>query len=233
MNVKEKKPVADVAAEGVRAEIGQMLKQARERLNLSAADVAQHLRLSTRIIQSIEKETHPIAGLDAFRRGYIRSYAKFVKIPIKEINQIFEKAGIEIRRIKPLPAEGSAVDTHAKIKTKVKAPIKWMRVVSYAMGAVLIFLVGLWLYVHHEINNTMDNAVEKPVVVKSDAPAVENSPAVPTDAEDKINQHETKAVSAASGGGAKGVSIPEISPVIKPTSNSTSQVVTREWVDPR
>ncbi|MGF1768572.1 cytoskeleton protein RodZ [Enterovibrio makurazakiensis] len=57
---------------------GQVLKQAREAIGLSAQDVADRLRLRVSVILDLEENCCENKQIATFTRGYIRSYAKLV-----------------------------------------------------------------------------------------------------------------------------------------------------------
>ncbi|MDD3884786.1 MAG: DUF4115 domain-containing protein [Gallionella sp.] len=59
---------------------GKMLREARERLGLSVADVAQHTRLAPRQIEALEADDFDHLPELPFVRGFIRSYARLLQI---------------------------------------------------------------------------------------------------------------------------------------------------------
>lgn len=59
---------------------GKMLREARERLGLSVADVAQHTRLAPRQIEALEADDFDNLPELPFVRGFIRSYARLLQI---------------------------------------------------------------------------------------------------------------------------------------------------------
>lgn len=65
--------------------IGERLRQAREHLGLSHQTVAERLCLKVSIIRQIEEEATPADIVPTFLRGYLRSYAKLVHVPEKEL----------------------------------------------------------------------------------------------------------------------------------------------------
>ncbi len=61
---------------------GQLLRQAREQQNLTLAQVAQQLNLSRSLIDDLEQDQVDAKLSSTFVRGYLRSYAKLLKIPV-------------------------------------------------------------------------------------------------------------------------------------------------------
>ncbi|HDV7288074.1 RodZ domain-containing protein [Pasteurella multocida] len=62
--------------------LGEQFRQAREALNLSIEDVSKKISLRPSILQLIETNQLAHKSIPAtFMRGYVRSYAKFLKLP--------------------------------------------------------------------------------------------------------------------------------------------------------
>lgn len=64
---------------------GDMLRNKREELGLSQAEVADRLRLRLAIIKSIDENNYEFDQVATFTRGYLRSYAKAVSLDEKEV----------------------------------------------------------------------------------------------------------------------------------------------------
>lgn len=64
----------------VKPSAGRMLAEARERLELSVADVARQLRLSPRQIEALEADDYARLPGKTFMRGFIRNYAKLLQL---------------------------------------------------------------------------------------------------------------------------------------------------------
>ncbi|MGP1958978.1 MAG: cytoskeleton protein RodZ [Arsenophonus sp. NC-CH8-MAG3] len=71
--------------------IGQRLLQEREALGLSRESVAERLCLKVCTVRKIEEDSNSHNVDPTFLRGYIRSYAKLVNIPEKEILELLNK----------------------------------------------------------------------------------------------------------------------------------------------
>jgi cytoskeleton protein RodZ len=64
---------------------GQILSQAREQQQLTVAQVAQQLNLSKSLIEDLEQDKVDARLSSTFVRGYLRSYAKLLKIPAQQV----------------------------------------------------------------------------------------------------------------------------------------------------
>ena len=67
------------AAEAVQS-VGQLLQEARLSRGLRVEDVAQHLRMSVRQITALEEDDYSKLSGGTFLRGFVRNYAKLVRI---------------------------------------------------------------------------------------------------------------------------------------------------------
>ncbi|WP_157989890.1 cytoskeleton protein RodZ [Candidatus Erwinia haradaeae] len=67
---------------------GERLRNARENLGLTQKNIADRLCLKISIIRDIEEDNLPTSLASTFLRGYIRSYARLVRIPEKELRSM-------------------------------------------------------------------------------------------------------------------------------------------------
>ena len=69
---------------------GLMLKQARKRAGLSVDAVAEKLHLLRSVINSIEEDSYERIRGETFVRGYMRNYARLVKVPPEQVLKCYE-----------------------------------------------------------------------------------------------------------------------------------------------
>jgi cytoskeleton protein RodZ len=60
--------------------LGNILREAREKLGLSVADVAGQIKFAPRQIEALEAEDFKRLPEAAFLRGFVRSYAKILHL---------------------------------------------------------------------------------------------------------------------------------------------------------
>ena len=65
--------------------LGKMLRDARERLNLSVAEVAAQIKFAPRQIEALEADDLQHFPEAAFLRGFVRSYAKILSLDVQAI----------------------------------------------------------------------------------------------------------------------------------------------------
>ena len=68
---------------------GRRLRAAREITHMTIAEIANHLRLDPRLITALEEDKYDELPGDAYVCGYLRSYARILKLPENEIVQAF------------------------------------------------------------------------------------------------------------------------------------------------
>ena len=115
------------------------LKIAREKLGLSIEEVAQKLHISCTYVEGIETSNTARLPEATFARGYIRNYAKLVKVDGKAMVEAFDQ-------IAGIPREAPPLRGISRVK-----PLQRSRVSVNVIGAVLLILFmagsyGVWYY---------------------------------------------------------------------------------------
>lgn len=70
---------------------GELLKQARERLGLAQKDIAAQMNLKIETIDAVEKNDRDRLPIATYVRGYIRSYARLVKMDADELIRLYDE----------------------------------------------------------------------------------------------------------------------------------------------
>ncbi|MFZ5522726.1 MAG: RodZ domain-containing protein [Pseudomonadota bacterium] len=78
-------PETDKSGAITEATLGAVLREARERLGLSVADVANQIKFAPRQIDAIESGDYQQLPEEAFLRGFIRSYAKILQLDAQKL----------------------------------------------------------------------------------------------------------------------------------------------------
>ena len=113
---------------------GAHLRRAREAANMSVDKVATALLLNAQIIEAIETDSFEHLPAPTFVRGYLRGYARVLGLPAGPVLEMYNRRGFE-----PPPLAPDVVESHQAHTSD--APV---RLVTYAVAAVLAVLVGLW-----------------------------------------------------------------------------------------
>ncbi|MDX1676203.1 RodZ domain-containing protein [Arsukibacterium sp.] len=116
---------------------GQLLRQAREQRKLSMADVALQLNLRLSLVQQIEADQFDSSILITFVRGYLRAYARLVKLPENQVLKAFEQqhgGGTD-------PAKPMRTFSNRTGRQATENRFMWL---TYAIGLLLVLMLVLW-----------------------------------------------------------------------------------------
>ena len=113
---------------------GARLREAREAANISIDRIAMSLLLDPKIVEALEEDAFDRLPAPTFVRGYLRGYARVLGVPAAPILDMYDSHGF-----KPPPL-GSEISETAQAHTSDIV----VRIVTYAVAAVLVLLVGLW-----------------------------------------------------------------------------------------
>ena len=119
--------------------LGAIFKAAREKQQLTEEDIADELRLDESIILKIERDEYTGENMTVYERGYFRAYARFVKLPLDDIEQYFIDQGMTKARQEVPPAKFN-------LKENVLRRPKPTRWVTRMVALILIILVISWVY---------------------------------------------------------------------------------------
>lgn len=118
---------------------GQILRQAREQQNLTVADVAQQLNLSKGLIDDLELDQVDAKLSSTFVRGYLRSYAKLLKIPAQHILDAYSSNSKGLHQVPSLTRSFS------KRTAKEATENRFMWVTYFVIAVFVVLLVlGFW-----------------------------------------------------------------------------------------
>ena len=121
------------------ASLGNILQQAREQQGLTQAQVATQLNLKIAVISQMESEQWDPSVAPTFMRGYLRSYARLLKLSETEILQAF---AVQTAYLRHHPKEMKSF-SH---KTRRDAAENRFMLASYFVVVLLLglFLVSVW-----------------------------------------------------------------------------------------
>ncbi|MDC9589757.1 cytoskeleton protein RodZ [Xenorhabdus sp. XENO-10] len=140
--------------------IGQILRQAREKHELSQQTVADRLCLKLSTVRDIEEDNIPSNISPTFLRGYIRAYAKLVQVPESEILSVLDKQ-MPSKAIKTSPMQSFSAGKKRKKRDGWLMKITWF---------VIIFLLGmtvLWWWQDYKAQQTAQSPISEQSGAKS------------------------------------------------------------------
>ena len=147
---------------------GQMLKEAREKLNLTRAEVAEHIYLSTQTIIDLEKDYYTHLGAKVYIRGYLKNYARLVNIAPSTVLGAFEALYISQKPplIKKPPLAATYNISHRLKTPTIRRIIKF--IVIGLLGLSLLWLIT-W-YGEKKLTSKKENPTSKNLVINSIQP---------------------------------------------------------------
>jgi len=160
-----------------RESAGSLLRTAREKMELSLKDIATQLNLQSNIIQALEADDVNNLPVAAYVRGYIRSYARIVKLDPDTVISLYE--GKEQKPPEILPD----VKHHSQVSSSDK-PVKAM---TYLITFGLVLLLLAWWQSHFIVGKNLmtdleDNTPNKgalsytyDIVIHPDTPFLEDN----------------------------------------------------------
>ncbi|WP_047683076.1 MULTISPECIES: cytoskeleton protein RodZ [Xenorhabdus] len=123
---------------------GQILRQAREKLELSQQTVADRLCLKVSTVRDIEEDNVPANIVPTFFRGYVRAYAKLVQVPESELLTKLD-AQMPNKAVKTSPMQSFSAQ---KIRKKRDG---WLMKVTWFVIIILLGMTGLWWWQNYKV----------------------------------------------------------------------------------
>lgn len=144
-------PVADVAAAMDAAAApsplpvdlpGRQLREAREARGLSLADAAHALKFSPRQIEALESDDYRGLQGATFVRGFIRSYARFLKLaPEPLLDMLDAGSPLQIAEVRPPEDTGAAMPQPGE-----------RRLSAWVASAIVLVVVAVTLIAWHLVS---------------------------------------------------------------------------------
>jgi len=126
-----------VASEIPVASLGKTLREARERLGLSVADVAAQIKFAPRQIEALEEDDFKNLPELAFVRGFVRSYAKILKLDATPLLATLTPAKAVSGELAPAPVGVLFPDAYLTQRKN----LVWLGFASLLAVLVVIFAV--------------------------------------------------------------------------------------------
>ncbi|MGX5913324.1 cytoskeleton protein RodZ [Aliidiomarina sp. Khilg15.8] len=151
---------------------GAMLRQGRERMQLSQKDVAQRLRLRLAIIEDLEQDRLNKHVASTFTRGYLRAYARLVQVDEAELFKAYEQLDLEAQGVQPMQSFSR--------RTSQQTHDNRLMAVTYIIGAVIIgSAVIFWWQNSAEEEAALNSEPVSERLVDEQDPRVELEPSQP------------------------------------------------------
>lgn len=119
--------------------VGQMLRQEREKRQLSLEQAAQQLKLRVEILRNLELDQPDKTILPTFMRGYLKSYARFLKLPEQALLTRFEQQ----HQVKSAPVKTMRTFSNRSAKQRTEARYMWL---TWLIVLVLLVSLAVWFW---------------------------------------------------------------------------------------
>ena len=129
--------------EEVKLTAGQLLRQAREKVGLTQQTVADRLCLKLSTVREIETDSVSSDIAPTFLRGYMRSYAKLVGVPEKEILGFIDQQA-PVKQIRMTTTQNYSLGKRHKKREG------WLMKITWVIVIVMVALVGVWWWQGHQ-----------------------------------------------------------------------------------
>lgn len=182
------------------APIGQRLREAREALGLSEAQVAQALHLDASVVHALEAGDFDSLGAPIFVKGHLRNYARLVKLDPAAIVAAYE--ALDANGPPVLSATGPG-------GIRMDERGGWGSRIAWIVLALIVAAIGFWIYQTNQLSG---------LVQTGNGP--QTSPTVqPPAAQSSFTTPETSARQAGNAGAA-GVSEPATASLATPANQT-------------
>jgi cytoskeletal protein RodZ len=153
-------------------EIDNLLRNARESLNLSLEQVSERTKMRPNILEEIEKGNYTILPLP-YLLASVKTYAKILRLPQEEIesliNHIKSQAGVKEQKVYNIPKKNEKIDIKDKshrIKFgKYEFNLKTSNIINYliytALGLTVIVLVYVTFFMGDSEKRNFSGELEK------------------------------------------------------------------------
>ena len=209
---------ADASPTAPPSTVGSVLREAREKLGLSPADIANKLRMGLKQVNALEHADYAALPTGTFLRGFVRNYAKAVVLNADEVVLLLEKTH---RSATAVSASYEVVPNQQNIKVPALggelATPKW-RFIGIGMVVLLLVAAG-WYWWEYVLPHRSEGG-RAPANVTS-TPLIVMPPAAPV-----ARDVSTAPPDAATAGSATPVSDPPVTESTPPAVAATAAPVT-------
>ncbi|NMA01999.1 MAG: helix-turn-helix domain-containing protein [Clostridia bacterium] len=167
--------------------IGEKLKEARLKKNLTLTDVENITKIRARYIQALEEENFKILPGNVYIKGFLKTYAKLLELDEKELIAAYEETEPQVEEIQPQPIKKYSPEQNQGPNRKY---------IKLILGIIAIAtLLGLQkLYVSFNEGPGQDPSKQPNIGIENNIPGSDNEQnngnELPSDFEDEQNSEE-------------------------------------------
>ena len=198
---------------------GQRLRQAREQLGYSQAQVAERLCLKNSVVRALEEDTLTSELAPTFIRGYVRSYARLVNLPEQEMVAAINAV---------LPAEPAPQRNMQSFSSKKERRSHDNRLMlfTWVLLFVVISLTGLWWWQNHQAQQAELEKMTSTLPPAEQSQTISETPAVPVPEDATTNANNVSGTATAPATDANGAPLAPTAGVASAATPATAQGAT-------
>jgi len=160
---------------------GQRLKRCREELRLSRDEVAHHLHLDVQIIDALETNAFDLLPSPAYVCGYLRSYARLLKLPENDVVNSYSKGEV---------INASLIPDSIKIPPERHLNPEKFKMAFILVAIVIIAAVLLWAVDEFKLLDKSRQSESS--IIPMLMPSENNMPVRPTQIQKQIEQFNSE-----------------------------------------
>ncbi len=124
---------------------GKLLRDQREKMGLTQAEVAARMRLSQQSIKDIEADDYSHFSAPIYVRGYIRNYAAMMALKSQPLLQAFDQMGF-VDQLNQMPRTSYISSSVSNTTRLTRSKHHFVRLMTYFFFGLLLALVVVWWY---------------------------------------------------------------------------------------
>ncbi|HXW50934.1 MAG TPA: RodZ domain-containing protein [Candidatus Acidoferrales bacterium] len=126
--------------------LGEQLRTARTKLGLTAAAVANTLRIRTSFVEAMEREDWSVLGAPVYVRGFLRNYAKLLGLNAEDLVELLpEDQRVVVQPPEP-PTTAIATSGYSMRDVRAQRWYPWLLGSLTVIAAFLVVQVGVGMF---------------------------------------------------------------------------------------
>ena len=169
---------------------GELLKKARLEKGLSLHEIGLSLKINSKILKAIEENDINQLPAKTFLRGFVQSYAQYLRLNADEVMALFaEEMGSTrpsplVKSLDPIDVAGVPQDKPTSTEVSpLENPKIYQRseiqIKPFLYAGVIVILIGLIFMVKRVVDRYQKEAMTSEVVVENPLPETPPSPTIP------------------------------------------------------
>jgi cytoskeletal protein RodZ len=125
--------------------VAEQLRRAREEQNLNIYQIAEITKIKTDHIRALEEGSYDSFSAPVYIRGFVRTYAKALKLDINRVTADLEGELSKTKRFREPPPLTDRPRTIVDFLTLQLSKLNWRILAGAIVGILLIAGLGIWL----------------------------------------------------------------------------------------